>query len=589
MISITYRINCRSWDVWAWDSRPFPTFPSNLELWGDGGNYQRGHWLNGRSSSTALASVVTDICEQADILEIDASTAYGVVRGFSVSEVGPARSALQSLSIAYGMDSWELEGELLFQTRTGKADKTIDSEQLARSPEMGGAIEYTRSSVAEIAGTVRVTFVEAEGDFDIRTAEAIFPDDSSSNVTQNELPLILTASEARELAERWLAESWVGRDTVRFGLPRSAMEIGPGSVVSIEGQSYRIDRAELSELQLIDGVRVDERVYLPRDEITDLPTTQSFASPLPIFPIFLDLPLLTGEEVPFAPHVAATASPWLGPAAVWSSSTDDGYAFNTALDVRSVIGVTESVLDEAQSGVWDCGVPLRVRVVAGELSSVSQLEVLNGSNVIAIGDGSTSSWEVFQFAEAELVAPSTYELRLRLRGQAGTDGVMPPIWPIGSTVVLLNAATPQIKLPAAARGIERYYRIGVSNRGYNDRNVSLLVLSFQGIGLRPFSVAHLSAQGISGADITLSWVRRTRIDGDSWESIEVPLGEDREVYRVQVFDGTTKVREVEVSNTYWVYTASMQTTDGVGATFVLSVSQLSDRFGSGPYESLLVT
>ena len=29
--------------VWAWDTRPFPFFPNNVDLWSDGENYSRGH------------------------------------------------------------------------------------------------------------------------------------------------------------------------------------------------------------------------------------------------------------------------------------------------------------------------------------------------------------------------------------------------------------------------------------------------------------------------------------------------------------------------------------------------------------------
>ena len=54
-------------------------------------------------------------------------------------------------------------------------------------------------------------------------------------------------------------------------------------------------------------------------------------------------------------------------------------------------------------------------------------------------------------AQAVLVGPATWEVSLRLRGQAGSDGVMPAVWPAGSSVVLLDAALGQIDLPLAAR------------------------------------------------------------------------------------------------------------------------------------------
>lgn len=48
--------------VWAWDARPFPHFPNNLDTWSDGENYPYGHWINGRTSNQPLGNVVDEIC-----------------------------------------------------------------------------------------------------------------------------------------------------------------------------------------------------------------------------------------------------------------------------------------------------------------------------------------------------------------------------------------------------------------------------------------------------------------------------------------------------------------------------------------------
>ena len=96
---------------------------------------------------------------------------------------------------------------------------------------------------------------------------------------------------------------------------------------------------------------------------------------------------------------------------------------------------------------------------------------------------------------------------------------------------------------------------------------------------------HLDARW-SGGDLAVSWIRRTRIDGDSWQSVEVPLGEDNESYIVRVLDGTTLLREDTVTSPAWSYTAAMQTADGAVAPFTLAVAQSSAAFGPGPFRSL---
>jgi hypothetical protein len=366
------------------------------------------------------------------------------------------------------------------------------------------------------------------------------------------------------------------------------LAIGAGDVVGYLGRRYRVDRVEQAEAQLIDAVRVEPGIYLPGESADEDYRLRTFVPPVPVLPFFLDLPLLTGEEVVHAPHIAVAASPWPGSVAVWSAAEDAGYELNRLVAAPAATGVTESPLAAASPGLWDNGEPLRIKLSGGTLSSASELSVLNGANAMAIGDGSSSNWEVFQFATAQIVAPDTYEVSKRLRGQQGTDGIMPPVWPSGSTVVLLDLALTQIDLPLSARGLARYYRIGGASRGFDDPNVVMRVEAFDGIGLRPYPVAHLRG-AVAGGDITLTWKRRTRIDGDTWQVAEVPLGEESEVYQVRIMQGGAIQADYVSPVPAFGYSAAMRTADGVAGTFDVAVAQVSSRFGPGPFRTLTIT
>lgn len=574
--------------VWAWDARPFPEFPGRDDLWGDADNYQTGHWLNGRSTSQPLARVIAEICGRAGVTAIDVMRAHGAVRGFAQDRLATARSSLQLLTLAYGVDPVEREGSLVFRNRTGLAKAELDPDLLVfRDPETGN-LTRTRESAAELTGRVRLGFYEAENDFDARTAEAVFPDETSAVASQNDLPLVMTPDEARGVAERWLAEARVARDVASFALPPSRMDLGVGDVVEIAGESFRIDRLEQTDHMAIDAVRVEPSSYQPGTAAGERPVRRGFAAALPVYPAFLDLPLITGDEVPHAPHVAVTASPWPGTVSVWSAPVDDGYTLNTDLPYRAVIGTSLNALDAAASGVIDRGAALRVRLSTGQLSSTSVEGLLSGVNLAAIGDGTPGNWELFQFATASLVDADTYDLTLRLRGQFGTDGTMPASWPAGSLFVLIDQAVPQISLPSAMRGVAQYYRIGAAAQGYASPNTVVRNLAFAGIGLRPYSVTGLQAQGQPGTPVNASWIRRSRIDGDNWDVTEIPLGETAEQYVVRVYQGETLMRETMVSQATFGYSPTEQAADGVTGTFELAVAQISDRFGPGPFARVQV-
>ena len=574
--------------VWAWDARPFPAFPNRTDLWSDGGNYMRGHWLNGRVGARRLASVVEELCGRADLSDIDVERVHEVVRGYSVGQIDDVRAALQPLMLCYGVDAVERDGLLRFLPRDGRDEVALERDWLADSDELDGMVEQAREPEAELAGRVQLRFVEWGADHDVTAEQAVLADNATHALSVTDLPLALTRSEGRAVAERWLTEARVARESARFALPPSAMALGAGDVLRLPGDGgegsalYRIDRVEQAQAQLIEAVRIEPAVYTPSEPVAGLPTARAFAAPVPVLPLFMDLPLISGDEVPHAPHLAVTATPWPGTVAVYASALDENYQLDEIIAARAVIGVTETPLAAARAGVWDEGAPLQVRLLNGELESREPLAVLNGANLAAIGDGSPGNWELFQFRGAELVDSNTYLLSGRLRGQAGSDGLIPDVWPAGSWVVLMDGRPVQTALTPAQRRVARHYRIGPARRGFDDPSYQHLIEAFDGNGLRPYAPCHLQAVRDEAGNYAVAWIRRTRmVDGSDWALDEVPLGEESEAYLLRVIQGSTLVREATVTAPEWTYSAATQVTDGLTLPARLEVAQVSARYGPG--------
>ncbi len=575
--------------AWAWDARPFPDFPGSTSVWDDGVNYAKGHWLNGRCSNQPLAAVVAEISSDAGLgPHLDTSALHGTLHGFASSEAATARSKLQTLAMVHGFDAAERHGTLAMFNRGTSPLFAIDPDWLVATKDAPAALEQARAPVAETVDRVRLTYVEAENDFEALVAETSYPGDGTGNAVESEVPVQLTAAEANAIVDRCLAESRLSRDKVQLSLPKSRSNINAGDVIQIVDRTYRVDRVEDADAINLDAVRVDNRSYLVATERGEMPRRVAPAPATPVYPLFMDLPLLRGDEVAQAPHVAIAANPWPGTVSVWSSSSESGFAFNTEVQSPSIIGTTLTELRAAQTGLFDRGSALRVTIPTGTLSTSSALDVLNGTNVAAIGDGSAENWEILQFSGAALVAANTYELTDLLRGLAGSDALAPTAWPEGSVFVLLETLGGQINLPMPARGLERFYRIGASELGYSDPSVVSRVDAFRGIGLRPYSVGHLSGHWDPAVNLTISWIRRTRMDGDSWESVEVPLGEEAESYTLQVIKDNILRREVTVSAPLWTYSLAMQTTDLIATPFEVRVAQNSASFGAGPFRSVTI-
>ena len=150
--------------------------------------------------------------------------------------------------------------------------------------------------------------------------------------------------------------------------------------------------------------------------------------------------------------------------------------------------------------------------------------------------------------------------------------------------VLLNAAISELGLSEAERGLARVWAYGPSRKPMDDETYTQVTKTVTGIGLRPLSPVHLRGTRNGDGDIALTWIRRTRMGGDTWESTEVPLGEEDERYALDILSGDAVLRSIEVSTAAFVYDAALQLADFGStdfATLTIRVAQLSRSFGRG--------
>src|SRR5690606_27980877 len=147
----------------------------------------------------------------------------------------------------------------------------------------------------------------------------------------------------------------------------------------------------------IEALRIEPGLYRHRDASDDLPVAGLFQAAVPVLPIWLDLPLMRGDEVPHAPHLAVTGTPWPGVVAAYDAPASSGaFALNTLRGLRATIGETRTALDRATPALVQRGAGVEVIFPASAtLASVGEAEVLDGANLAAIGTG--GEWELFQY------------------------------------------------------------------------------------------------------------------------------------------------------------------------------------------------
>jgi hypothetical protein len=303
----------------------------------------------------------------------------------------------------------------------------------------------------------------------------------------------------------------------------------------------------------------------------------------------LHLPAADGEEPVVLTRAAVFADPWPGPVAIWRSR--DGASFERAATALapSVMGETLDPLPKGPAHRFDDANVLRVQLYGGALASVSDLALLGGANLAALQrpDGAC---EIIQFGQAELIGDGIYELSRLLRGQGGTEWAMSDSLPAGSGFVLLDEHVVPVARGLGMLGRPLSLRVIAAQSDHGDAAAVALETEPRDTALRPYAPVHLRAVR-SGSGIVLSFVRRTRRDGDSWEAAEVPLIEADERYEVDILDGSTVMRVLQSSAAQVLYPSADEIADfGSPLTAItVRVAQMSAVIGRGyPAEATLV-
>ncbi len=566
--------------VWTWDARPWPDYPNRLTVWSDGANHRLGHWLTGRLGAASLADTVAEICRESGLSAFDVSELFGIVQGFMRDDGLTARSALQSLMMAYAFDAVESGGILKFRHRDRPLDGRFGPEDLTLAPSGGAMIERVRVSDGELPQAVRIGFIDSERDYETGATEGRVTGSTSTETANAQVPIVMDDAAAQEIADRFLAEAHAARDGLTISCGRRLLSVEPGDILALGSASdpsrYRVDAVEDSGTRTMTLSRIEPGSYAP------VPRTVRLVEPAPIFPSvpvvshMLDLPLLPGGAGGL--RIAATAQPWTGAASLHVADAEDGFEEVLTLNRPAVIGYLAEDLAAAPPDIWTRGQVMAVRLVSGGLNARPDLSVLNGANRAALMTPS-GAWEIVQFQHAEMVAGGLWHLSRMLRGQAGTEAYIGQPTPAGAAFVLLDDAVRVVETNDDDRRIERHWRIGLARKPIGHDSFRSFSAADRGIRLRPFAPAHLKwARDDATGDLTFRWIRRVRHGGDSWEDAVPPQMEDRIAFAVRIAD----LRMTEVGEERWVYPRADQIADGIMGNVEVGVAQISDQFGPGP-------
>jgi hypothetical protein len=294
--------------------------------------------------------------------------------------------------------------------------------------------------------------------------------------------------------------------------------------------------------------------------------------------------LETNDNRGFYWTAAAASSGWRGAEIERSTDGGDTWKAMNGAAIRGVIGDVGNTLGDGPESYVDEGNFVTVTLIYSNhfLTGVTEADMLGGANSAWIGRADGSTGEVIGFRDAELISPGVYELRGLLRGRRGTDHAIAG-HVAGEVFVLLSTQTVgRTDFGPTDWDVERSYRAPSVLKEAEDADV--ITFTNTGEAKRPFSPVHVTGSRDGADNLTLEWVRRTRLFTNGLAG-PVPLGEESEKYEVDVlnFAGSAVVRTIRVTAETASYTAAEQAADGIvpGDPVRVVVYQMSATRGRG--------
>jgi hypothetical protein len=531
-------------------------------------------------------AIAADLATAAAIQPLRLQGAFSRVHGFAAAHAGSLRSQLEPLLALADLSLCDSADGLVVLAGPVGAAVSLPVNDLGAT-KIGDAAAPAQNAVRGagdgLPDSLAIGFFDPARDYQLGLQRAVRRS-PAVRAEQQDLAVVLAASDAKSLAEIMISRTVAARTTSEVRLPWRYADIAVGDTVRVGSDPglWRV-RSRMIEAMIV-RLSAEKLPIAPRG-VTGVAASADAGRALvaddqpngDTLLHVLDLPTLAGA-------IPNTSRLWLavaGVGAAWRRATidvslDDGdsYANVATASAATTMGTALTAIGTGPHDRWDRRNEIEVLLAhdAMWLSDCTEAAVLGGANLALLGD------EFVQFTTATAIAPRRFRLAGLLRGRRGSESAICHHVADERFVMLDLETLLPFDPPADALGRRLRFRAGAFGGASAEAEVVVT-----GNALRPLSPVHLNSAIDTDGSAVVRWVRRSRA-GFAWiDGVDAPLAEEREAYSISVRLGDTLVRTALTDTPLWTYSRSAQLADGVaeGPSVEIEVAQLSSLVGQG--------
>ena len=589
-----------------------------------------------------LTDVITEELEKAGLVSgtdfsFDAGMTATTLKGYLRTAQVEARAILEPLLFAYGFDLVESDFKLKFVTRGNASTRTIPEDDLgARStlgptnrPPTRDRLVEKRLQEVELPERVDVAYIDIDrdhlqGNQGQTRHRSPSPTQFSKNSLSVELPIVLTANEAKAIAENRLYEVWSSRYSYESQLPTKHIDLDPTDVI-VQTRGNSSDAQRITQTDTGDGLSVkvqavadDTEVFTDSGAAGDSGTVPAqTVDPPGVTELFLiDAPAFRDSDTNISSsngghYIAYGANSDAWTQAIAERSLDGGSSFST-YDIsrdNSIWGVlTASVaaLADQSDNQWNAQlagfdsvtqITVSIPVDASLLASTTKQLLHEDSSLnsfVILNDAGTEP-EIVRFLNVTDNGDGTYTFDTLIRGARGTENAARTGHSAGSKVVFLSTAkVNRLSIALSLKDSEFVYR--AASKGARNFDTRTQNFTYTANDLKPYAptdpeVDLAPGSARNGSSIQVTWTRRTRLGGENdWLNAitTVPLGEASEAYEIDLYTTgfaavSATITGITSDSVGGTITDAQRTTAGYGTEDAVDIIiyQVSDSVGRG--------
>lgn len=543
--------------------------------------------------SQSLPSIIEDECELSGLMgssDIDVSLLTEDIRGYRIAG-GTIRAALEPLAIVAPFDVIPSGYKLKFVPRGQSSQMVIPYADLGATGDQNpeDILSQSREMDTQLPAKTTIAYLDAPREYGVSENYSERINTPSVNKVEIELAVVLTADEAAKIAEVQTFGPIIERANSDFTLPPTYLELEPSDVVTVVGK-HSTTEIRITDINYTEDGRLEIKsksnkaaIYTSNASGSDGEAPDdTIGLPGVTLLVPMDIPVIDESiqnQPGFVTAAAGYSDGWPGALMVMSNDNGQTWFDVQAYVGQATIGTATSVLPASSCALIDER-SISVRLVSGELESVTRDAMLSGTNYVAYGK--YGRWEIVRFQTAVLQADGSYTVSGFCRGERGTEWASGLHADFDYFILLEDPDNAFVGMPVESIGLQRLIR-GVTSGNSLD-SADELAFTYKGVNLECKSPVYPKGSRDGLSNFYGSFTRRSRLSSSWWMTgVPAPIGETSEAYEIDVMSGSEVKRTIAVSSPAFTYSASDQVIDfGAAQEFItFRIYQLSSVVGRG--------